>query len=79
MRYDHNQNEPVGISTVEIRIPVKKGDQEKGPSELFEETARALKDQCNLDKDRPRLLQCKSENGVLLLEYEILRKQKSTI
>lgn len=73
------QGETAEISSVEIRIPVKKGGQEKGPSELFGEIAQALKEQYNLEKDRLRLLQCKSENGVLVLKYEILRKQKSTI
>ena len=79
MRYNHKQSEVAGFSAVEIRVPIKQGGQKRDLPELFRETTQALKDKCNLNRDRLRLLHCENEEGVLALKYEILRKPKPII
>jgi len=75
---DEHKNTPLETSTIEIRIQMKEAGRRKGMDELLKEASEKLRDQCDLDQDRPRLVKYRKRGDGLILKYQILRGHKLT-
>ncbi len=66
----------LSLIDIEIRVQMKEADRRKGMDEVLKEAGEKLKDQCNIFKDRPRLMRSGKKGNELILKYQILRGNK---